>query len=780
MAFISSPEGDLKSIFLTDAFLVDQFVGSSQWNWGYNYGGQIGNNSTVAVSNPTQTAAGGVNWSQVTAGRLTTIGVKTDGTLWTWGYNRDGTLGINAGSPVSSTWRSSPVQTVTAGTTWKTPSIGNYHAGCIKNDGTLWVWGYNFDGELGDNTATHRSSPIQTIAGGTSWNKLSFGAYHTGSIKTDGTLWVWGLNANGQIGDSSVANKSSPVQVLCWEENWTYVYAGYTSAGIKNDGTLWMWGNNAYGQIGNNSTTGFGSGLSSPVQTITRGTNWLQVECEGSYSWGVTTAAVKNDGTLWMWGNNSYGQLGDNTTVSKSSPVQTITFGTNWKQVSIGCGSNTGIGATVGAVKNDGTLWMWGNNTSGQLGDNTKTNRSSPVQTITFGTNWAAVSCGNQFTAGIKNDGTLWMWGNNGSGQLGINNTTSVSSPVQTVVGGQTWSKVSCSRNTSQLTLGTTAAVKTDGTLWVWGSNANGQLGDNTAINKSSPVQTITSTTNWSQVACGYRSIMALKTDGTLWCWGFNNGGILGDNTTTNKSSPVQTATFGNNWSKTSRASGLFLGGSIYKLTGGAVKKDGTLWIWGNNSYGQLGDNTTVSKSSPVQPFTYNFATNWNKISLGDYHSAGVKTNGTLWTWGRNGVGQLGDNTITHRSIPIQTFAYGMTWKDVACGYLHTAALKYDGTLWCFGSNTHGQLGDNTITHRSSPVQTIALGTSWKQVDCGYKHTAATKYDGTLWTWGDNEAGALGDNTITHRSSPIQTTAYGFNWKIVSCGQYHTTAVKNG
>jgi len=328
-------------------------------------------------------------------------------------------------------------------------------------------------------------------------------------------------------------------------------------------------------------------------------------------------------GNLWTWGNNSNGGLGDNTIVSKSSPVQTVTFGTNWKQVA-------GGGNSTAAIKTDGTLWMWGENTNGQLGDNSSTKRSSPVQTVAFGINWKQVSCGY---------------------------------PV-------------------------TAAIKTDGTLWCWGANGLGGLGDNTSTNRSSPVQTVAFGTNWKQVSCGGHSTAAIKTDGTLWCWGFNNNGQLGDNSSTNRASPVQTVAGGTNWNQV--VSGLY--GTI------AIKTDGTLWCWGDNTNGQLGDNSSTKRSSPVQ--TVAFGTNWKQVFFYN-HCAAIKTDGSIWTWGRNSYGQLGDNTVTNRSSPVQTILYGQNWKQVSCGYHHTAAIKTDGTLWTWGNNqSYGRLGDNTTVNR--------------------------------------------------------------------------------
>ena len=357
---------------------------------------------------------------------------------------------------------------------------------------------------------------------------------------------------------------------------------------------LWVWGRNAYGQLGDNTTTF----RSSPVQTVSSGTNWKQVFCADGPG---SSCGIKTDGTLWTWGHNAYGQLGDNSTTNRSSPVQTVAGGSNWKQVAAGLFS-------MAAIKTDGTLWLWGHNNQGQLGDNTNNNhRSSPVQTISGGTNWKQVTCGEWITGAIKTDGTLWTWGMNGRGGLGDNTTVWKSSPVQTVSGGTNWKQV------STINSGRMAAIKTDGTLWTWGDNEFGQLGDNSTAHRSSPVQTVSTGTNWKQVSGGRFAAGAIKTDGTLWTWGSNNFGQLGDNSTTNRSSPVQTVSTGTNWKQVS-ASGNIVGG---------IKTDGTLWLWGGATSGGLGNNGNLSQSSPVQ--TVSGGTNWKQLSTAGSFSIAIR-----------------------------------------------------------------------------------------------------------------------------------------------------------
>lgn len=356
-----------------------------------------------------------------------------------------------------------------------------------------------------------------------------------------------------------------------------------------------------------------------------------------------------NSGGLWLWGLNLRGSLGDNTRINRSSPVQTISRSSNWKLVATGSGQNAEV--TIG-IKTDGTLWNWGYGRFGVLGDLSNTHKSSPVQTVSGGTNWLTCDTGGDHSAGIKTDGSLWLWGINYRGFLGDNTVTAKSSPVQTVAGGNNWKQVSCARKV-------TAAIKLDGTLWTWGDNGWGSLGHNTTIgaagHKSSPTQVVGSGSPWKQVSCSPANMAAVKTDGTLWVWGYNGYGQIGDNTNNNP-----------------------------------------------NGY-----------SSPVQ--TVAGGTNWKSVSIGSSTCAAIKTDGTLWTWGQNNTASCGDNTLIHRSSPVQTVSGGTNWKQVS-GSAVVAAIKTDGTLWTWGWGTNGQLGDNTVTPKSSPVQTVASGNNWKLV----------------------------------------------------------------
>ena len=373
-------------------------------------------------------------------------------------------------------------------------------------------------------------------------------------------------------------------------------------------------------------------------------------------------------------------------------------------------------------------LWVWGALSNGALGNSiggTTGARCTPITTLAGGANWKQVSCGNRMMAAIKNDGTLWTWGINSSGQLGDNTRTARCTPVTTFAGGINWKQVSAANNHC-------AAIKTDGTLWVWGGNGNGNIGDNTTTTRCTPVTTFAGGTNWKQVAGGNLSTAAIKTDGTLWTWGKNSYGQLGNLATTDRNTPVTTFAGGTNWKQVSNSGGGSSSGAEYMI---ATKTDGTLWTWGNNGQGQLGINFQSLFSTRCTPVTtFAGGTNWKQVSCGNSFisafSAAIKTDGTLWTWGDNTFGELAINSSINKSTPVTTFAGGTNWKQVSCGGYHISAIKTDGSLWSWGKNNNGELGANVQTisdTRLTPITTFAGGTNWKQVSCGYEITAVIK-----------------------------------------------------
>lgn len=368
----------------------------------------------------------------------------------------------------------------------------------------------------------------------------------------------------------------------------------------------------------------------------------------------VTSTYELVESQWWGWGLNNTGQLATGTANGSSSPVQEISSSTNWCEIGVKDG-------VTSAIKTDGTLWSSGLNSIGTIGDGTTTNRCSPVREITSSTNWCTVGVGSCTVAAIKTDGTLWGWGNGGSGQLGHGFLTNVCSPVQEFCSATNWCQVSSGWYA-------TLAIKTDGSLWGFGYNGPGGplLGDGTTIlNRCSPVREFCSATNWCQVSVGNRSSSAVKTDGTLWAWGRGYSGILGNGTSVNfVASPVREISSSTNWCQV----------SMSVCHAAAVKTDGTLWSWGSGICFALGVNNFNSACSPVQEICS--ATNWCIVSAGTCSSSAMKTDGTVWAWGNNLCGQLGDGTITTRCSPVQEFCSATNWSTVCSNGNKTVALK--------------------------------------------------------------------------------------------------------
>ena len=424
---------------------------------------------------------------------------------------------------------------------------------------------------------------------------------------------------------------------------------------------------------------------------------------------------VKNasDGTAYTitWPNSVYwsGQYAA-TTISTVQTAPTLATGANGVTVIALLTTDGGtkwrgwVEATIPGGSFAG-LYAWGSAYHGQLGLNADifVNRSSPVQIGTL-TVWATSSSGNYSSFAIKTDGTLWSWGINTVGTLGLSDTINRSSPVQ--VGALTnWFKVSMGQGGAHC-----SAIKTDGTLWTWGYNNFGQLGHNNVLTYSSPKQ-VGALTNWTSVSSGQNFVGAVKTDGTLWTWGIGGNGQLGQGTAISKSSPVQVGAL-TAWATVS------CGGSPFGM---AIKTDGTLWSWGFGGDGRTGQNNTGSTSSPIQ---VGLLTDWSSISAGQKHCVAIKTNGTMWSWGYGQQGRLGLDSSNSVSSPTQIGAL-TNWGSVSASVYHCAAVKTDNTLWTWGWANAGRLGLNDSTvNKSSPTQVGAL-TNWISASAGVSNVIA-------------------------------------------------------
>jgi alpha-tubulin suppressor-like RCC1 family protein len=354
--------------------------------------------------------------------------------------------------------------------------------------------------------------------------------------------------------------------------------------------------------------------------------------------------------------------------------------------------------------------------------------------------------------------GKIWSWGNNCSGQLGDNTTISKSSPGLAVDRFSDWCQISAGECHS-------LAVRTNGTAWAWGAGSFGRLGDNTAVTKSSPVAVVGGFTDWCQLSAGCDHSIGVRINGSAWAWGANPFGQLGDNTTISKSSPVSVISGATGWCRVSAGLGFSNG----------VRANGGASAWGNSGSGRLGDNSIVNKSSPA--LISGGFTDWCQTSAGSIHSLGLRTNGSLWAWGCNATGQLGDNTTVSKSSPVSVVGGFTDWCQVSAGCYHSLGVRCNGSAWAWGSGCCGRLGDNTTVSKSSPVSVVGGFTDWCQVSAGICHSLAVRTNGTAWAWGVALCGRLGDNTTTNNSSPVSVVGGFTNWCRVSAGNDHSLGI---
>jgi len=346
--------------------------------------------------------------------------------------------------------------------------------------------------------------------------RVAAGGTHT-VAETDGTVRAWGNNSNGQLGDGTTTQSVTPVQVSGLGDV-TAIAGGnlHTVAVKKSDGTIWAWGSNSSGQLGNDNTTD--SKVPVQVSSVSGLTDAIAVAAGNAH-----TVALKSDKTVWTWGDNAKGQLGNGNAGGNSNvpvPVSGLT-----DVIAIAAGNLHTV-----AVKSDGTVWAWGSNSTGQLGNGTTTDSNVPVQ-VSGLAHVIAVAAGSSHTVALDSDGTVRAWGDNTYGQLGDGTNTQETTPV----------KVNDLSDAIAVAAGSihTAAVKTDGTVWAWGRNSNGQLGNGTTTDSNVPVQ-VSGLAHVIAVAAGSSHTVALKTDDTIWAWGNNSNGQLGDGTTNQATIPVQ------------------------------------------------------------------------------------------------------------------------------------------------------------------------------------------------------------------------------------------------
>jgi len=677
--------------------------------------------------------------------------IKDDGTLWCWGLNNEGHLG-------DGTQATKPEPVQIGSDTWKAISIGEFHACAIKSDFTLWCWGSNSYGQLGDGTKIFKTSP-QLVGGTDNWAFVAAGYQNTCAIKRDGTLWCWGNNEKGQLGDNTTTESLTPKQV--GTDKWVRVAGGSQFVcAIKNDNKLYCWGYNQMGQLGN----GNNQDSKVPVQIDSR--DWQAITAGTWHTCGIKTDYI------YCWGHNSNGQLGLGATGDKNSPTL-VNSTDKWLEINGGAWHTCAVQENQSQGKD--VLWCWGKNDYGQVGNSSVADQNTP-QVTNRANDWTSLAVGNFHTCASTIDKTsgnkgLYCWGINDIGQLGLgaSQVGDKTVPAQIEAGG-TWIGVwtgdyhTCALKSVEQTIN----------LYCWGKNSYGQVGNNSTSLAKTPViiegGELPAGEQLNFAGLGASHSCALTAYGTLYCWGANTSDQLGLGAAAGnyKTTPNQVGTH-NYWTE-------IVGGNSHTC---GLMED-MLYCWGLNTNGQLGLGNNDNKDTPTMVGD----AIWMYISAGDNHSCGLQQTSSLWCWGKNDQGQLGDTTQVEKNQPTQinNGGGGAMWNHVGTGKNHSCAIySSDESLWCWGDNLYGQLGIGNNAGKLSPEilppEIVGQGATWGYVGPGKNHTCAVKKDHTLWCSGDNLNGQLGNGSTSSLNTMTQI-GIDTTWVQVEGGGQHTCGVK--
>lgn len=695
--------------------------------WGFNEGGQV-DSSYIDRSFPVPVV--GLTHVKVAAGGYYhSLAAKTDGTVWAWGSNAEGQLGDGTNSS-----RVSPVQ-ITSISGVLAAVAGTYHSLALKTDGTVWAWGRNSSGQLGDGTNTGRNAPSR-VAGLTGVISIAAGRYHSLALKSDGTVWAWGGNGNGQLGDGTKTSRNVPVQVAGLAGIVGISTTRSHSVALKFDGTVWTWGWNYYGQLGDGTITD----RTLPIKVA------MPAGVVQAVAGGFATYARRSDGTAVAWGDNFYGQLGDGSTTERHLPVA-MQGVTGAAHIAAGWGH-------AGILRTDGSLWSVGQNYNGQLADSSLVYAPAPVP-LTGATAITRLAPGHKHSLALRADGTVVAWGANDWGQLGDGTWDSRSAP--TPVPGLT-NMVAVAAGS-----GFSIALKSDGTVWSWGYNYYGELGDPSVTeSRASPGQ-IPGLTGVVAIAAGLDHVLALKSNGSLWSWGSNIYGQLGDGTFVNHGVPTLVAAV------TSPAA--IAAGGYHTMI---LRSDGTVASWGRNDYGQLGDGSSTNRATPV---TATGLSGIQAIAGGTWHSLALKAGGTVWGWGYNGNGNLGTGTYTRSSTPVQAIGANSV-VAITAGGRQSMALTGAGTVLAWGAA--GKVGDGTDRDALYPTALAFIGPV-DRIAAGFDFTLVVTRSGATMGWGSNYSQKIGIAFATKNPLIVKArdplASYAGSDLVV---EYFNPTIKNG
>jgi alpha-tubulin suppressor-like RCC1 family protein len=359
---------------------------------------------------------------------------------------------------------------------------------------------------------------------------------------------------------------------------------------------------------------------------------------------------------------------------------------------------------------------------------------------------WVQVSAGDSHTCGIRSSHRLYCWGADFSGQLGDGGTTSSGqlTPTEVFGGATDWAAVDAGGDT-------TCARKTTGRLYCWGRDEQGEVGDGGANNGPHPAPTEVAGgfTDWTAFSAGKFHTCARRATGRLYCWGYDGYGEVGDGgANTNRFAPAQVSGGFTNWTAVSA-------GGHHTC---ARKSTGRLYCWGRDADGQVGDGSANNGAHPVPTEVAGGATNWQAVAAGGFHTCARRASGRLYCWGLNSSGQLGTGNLVPRPDPREVVGQFTDWMGLTAGFRHTCARRSDGRVWCWGDDDFGQVGNGApFSDRLIPNPVTGGATDWANPEAGHGHSCARKTNRTLWCWGYDSGGQLGDGLpIANQPAPVQ------------------------
>jgi alpha-tubulin suppressor-like RCC1 family protein len=745
--------------------------------WGYNAYGQLGIGNYISSSTPLSAGPNGFSAIAISAGNHHTCAILQDGSVKCWGGNTKGQLGIG----VTNVAYNTPTAVLGIGTNVLATEIvaGAEHSCALMDDSSISCWGRSYWGQLGDGTSgtvVSSSSPVNTLPTSHSPTQLDAGYAHTCALMSDNNIECWGYDSFGQLGDGgSNSHKNSPnaISSLGQGKSATSVATGlHHTCATLNDGTISCWGDNNYNQLGFLGLQQTTPAQSTSPNSLLAGRMATSVVTGHSHS-----CSILDDANLICWGENSFGQIGhylpagapnffvnevdfefdqtqcDNRKICLSYDLWL--FHNTMEECGDGYDNNgdgvidEGCGA-LGDPDNDHILTGADNCPNDwnptQIDTNGDGIGDSCQSSIAFGDRLAV---GASFTCNIVLDGSIKCWGQNDNGQLGDGTYDDNFIPSPTVSLGVGRTAVSITAGAAHI-----CALLDDSSLVCWGSNQYGQLGDGTTDHRTTPTEVSSFPTGLLPVSisAGASHTCAILDDGTIWCWGNNALGRLGDGTVDDRLTPTITQSLGP-------------GRTAIEVAGGtghtcAILDDNSVKCWGFNYWGQIGNGGNTDLYTPTSTgmiLATQITANW-------YTSCGLIPGGYVACWGKNVHGQLGDGSNTNQNYPTLTgsFGTGLSATSISRGgssSSHTCAIINDGSIQCWGSyNQFGVIGDGTTTDRNIPTQVSVPANSFAvEIGTGYMHTCALFADDSIMCWGDNEYGQLGDGTSTDSLVPVPT-----------------------